>query len=80
MILTMLNFELSGEEIQFLHAAHKEAKRTKDVNAAYKIHAVILLGSGMTCEEVAEVLFLNIDTLSNYIKKYSNYSAGLTVI
>jgi transposase len=68
----MLNFELSGEEIQLLHAAHKEAKRKKDVNAAYKIHAVILLGSGMTYEEVAEVLFLNIDTLSNYIKKYKS--------
>lgn len=68
----MLNFELSAEEIQVLHATHKEAKRRKDVNAAYKIHAIILLGCGMSCEEVAEVLFLNIDTLSNYIKKYKS--------
>ena len=66
----MLKFELSAEEIQELHAAHREAKRNQDVASAYKIHAIILLGSGMSSEEVSEVLFLHIDTLGNYVQKY----------
>ena len=53
-----------------LHAAHREAKRRKDVSSAYKIHAIILLGSGLSSEEVADVLFLSIDTLGNYVRKY----------
>jgi len=66
----MEKFILSAEEIQELHAAHLSAKRCKDVNSAYKIHAVILLGTGMTSNEVSNVLFINIDTLGTYIKKY----------
>lgn len=68
----MLNFELSPEDIQLLHAMHREAKLQKDVASAYKIHAIILLGSGMSSQEVSEVLFLNIDTLGNYVKKYKS--------
>ncbi len=63
---------LPPEDIQMLHAAHKEAKRLKDVVSAYKIHAVILLGSGMSSEEVSEVLFLNVDTLGAYVNKYKS--------
>ncbi len=66
----MLNFMLTPEDIQMLHAAHKEAKQQRDVVSAYKIHAVILLGSGMSSEEVSEVLFLNVDTLGTYVNKY----------
>jgi transposase len=63
-------FILSAEEIQELHVARLSAKSCKDINAAYKIHAIILLGSGMTSSEVSDVLFVNIDTLGTYIKKY----------
>jgi transposase len=68
----MEGFILSEEEIQELHAARLSAKSCKDVNAAYRIHAIILLGSGMTSNEVSNVLFINIDTLGTYVKKYVN--------
>ena len=64
----MKNFELSPEEITALRVAHK--KERLNVNKAYRINAVILLGSGWTLKQVAEALLLDEDTLSNYIKKY----------
>lgn len=66
----MEGFILSDEELSELHDARLFAKKTKDVNAAYKIHAIILLGTGMSREEVSEVLFISLDTLTNYVKKY----------
>lgn len=68
----MLNFELPTEEIQILHVALREAKSKKDVKSSYRINALILLGTGLTCEEVSNVLFININTLLNYVKKYKN--------
>lgn len=68
----MKNFILSSEEIQELHAARLAAKRNKDTTAAYKIHAIILLGTGMLRNEVSEVLFITIDTLSVYIQKFTS--------
>ena len=68
----MLNFELPTEEIEILHVALKKAKSRKDVNSSYRINSLILLGTGMTCEEVSDVLFININTLLNYVKKYKN--------
>lgn len=63
----MKNFELSPEEIKALRFAHKkEGSKSK----AYRINAVILLGTGWTVKQVAEALLLDEDTLSNYIKKY----------
>ena len=64
----MKNFELSPEEIKALRFAHKKERR--NVSKAYRINAVILLGTGWTVEQVAEALLLDEDTLSNYIKKY----------
>lgn len=63
----MKNFELSPEEIKQLRFAHRLEKRK---SKAYRINAVILLGSGWTVKQVAEALLLDEDTLSNYIKKY----------
>jgi transposase len=63
----MKDFELSPEEITALRVAHKkEGLKSK----AYRINAVILLGSGWTLKQVAEALLLNEHTLSYYIKKY----------
>jgi len=67
----MKGFSLSPEEIQELRAAHKEAVKSKDAKAAYKINAVILLGSDWSTEEVAEALLLDDETLRSYVKKYS---------
>ena len=52
-----------------LRIAHREAKRTNAV-AAYKINAVILLGSGWTLKKVKDALLLDDETLRNYITSY----------
>jgi len=62
----MRNFELFPEEIKKLRFVHAEKRKSK----AYRINAVILLGTGWTVKQVAEALLLDEDTLSNYIKKY----------
>jgi transposase len=64
----MKDFELSPKEITVLRAAHK--KERLNVNKAYRINAVILLGSGWTLKQVSEALLLDEDTLSNYVTKY----------
>jgi transposase len=63
----MRNFELSSKEIEALRFAHR-AEKLK--SKAYRINAVILLGSGWTVKQVSEALLLDEDTLSGYIKKY----------
>jgi transposase len=66
----MKNFYLPQDEIQELHAAWLSAKQKKDVSAVYKIHALILYGSDMTRDEVSKVLFMSVDTISNYANQY----------
>jgi transposase len=63
----MKNFELSAEEIKRLRLAHKQEKLK---GKAYRINAVILLGTGWTVAQVSKALLLDEDTLSNYVKKY----------
>lgn len=66
----MKGFTLTAEEIQELRVAHKEAVKRKDARMAYKINAVILLGTHWSTEEVAEALLLDGETLRSYINKY----------
>lgn len=68
--MIMQNFDLMPEEIIELRKQHKIIK---DKKAAYKINAVILLGTGWTIEQVASALLLDEETLRNYV---SNYKAG----
>ena len=63
----MKGFELSPEAIQALRASHRSVKVKKD---AYKINAVILLGTGWTLQEVSEALLLDEATLTSYVQKY----------
>jgi transposase len=63
----MKNFNLSDEEVQELRVAHKSAKNKAD---AYRINAVILLGTDWSLEEVVDALLLDDETLRNYVKKY----------
>lgn len=65
----MKNFELTPEEAQELHAALKEAKRI-NARAAYKINAVLLLGTGWSIDEVIAALFLDDETVRTYVNKY----------
>lgn len=65
----MKGFTLSTTELEILRTAHKLAKRT-NANAAYRINAVILLGTNWTLKKVKKALLLDEDTLSSYVKKY----------
>ena len=65
----MKGFTLTQEELDILRSAHREAKRT-NANAAYKINAVILLGTGWTLKKVKNALLLDDETLRSYVEKY----------
>lgn len=65
----MKTFNLSKSELEALRAAHK---LEKNKHAAYKINAVILLGSGWTLEKVKSALLLDEETLRTYVEKYRN--------
>jgi transposase len=63
----MTDFTLSQEEISTLKKAHRVAKKKRD---AYRINAIVLLGTGWTIREVAEALFLDDETIRNYLNRY----------
>jgi transposase len=65
----MNGFHLTKQEITELRAAHKDAKRY-GASAAYKINAVILLGTGWSPTKVKEALLLDEDTLRRYVDRY----------
>jgi len=64
----MKGFNLSKNELAELRKAHKSEKNK---HAAYKINAVILLGSGWTLKKVKSALLLDDETLRSYVEKYS---------
>lgn len=63
----MNGFILSKDELATLKRAHKSEHYKR---SAYKINAVILLGSGWTLAEVKDALLIDDETLRSYIKKY----------
>ena len=63
----MKGFHLKQNELYSLHKAHKEERNKR---YAYRIHAVILLGTGYNLRKVKEVLFLDDETLRAYVKNY----------
>lgn len=65
----MKGFKLSFQELKTLRLAHKIAKRT-GAHGAYRINAVILLGSGWTLKKVKNALLLNEESLRGYVEKY----------
>ncbi len=64
----MTEFTLSQEEISILKRAHRTVKKKRD---AYRINAIILLGTGWTIREVAKALFLDDETIRNYLNRYN---------
>ena len=63
----MKGFHLKQEELQGLHVALKQERNKR---YAYRIHAVILLGTGYTLKKVKQVLFIDDETLRNYVNNY----------
>ena len=55
--------------IEKIKKVHQEAKRS-NAHVAYKINAVILLGTGWTLNQVRQALLLDGETLRSYVKKY----------
>ncbi len=63
----MKNFTLTTEQVSALRVAHR-AERNR--HAAYKINAVILLGTGWKLKDVKAALLLDDETLRSYVEKY----------
>ena len=63
----MTELTLSEEEISTLKSVHRTVKKKRD---AYRINAIVLLGTGWTIREVAQALFLDDETIRNYLNRY----------
>lgn len=72
---TCKDFELSRDEIIFLRLAHRRERNKK---FAYRINAVILLGSGWSLGEVKDALLLDEETLRNCVNYYK--TGGLKLL
>lgn len=67
MIPRMVDYMLSAEKLTELRAAHRN---TRDKREADRIKAVVLLATGWTAEQVAEVLQVDANTVRNHFKRY----------
>jgi transposase len=65
----MDNFQLTTKQITALRLLHRTQR---DKRFAYRINAIILLGSGWSVAEVAEVLLLDEKTLYHWLDKYQH--------
>jgi transposase len=67
--LIMKGFHLTGSELAELRLAHRRA-RAFNAPAAYKINAVILLGTGWKVKDVMAALLIDDNTLRSYVGSY----------
>lgn len=67
----MENFNLTKSEIATLRIEHKLAKKSS-AKLAYRINAIILLGSGWSIANVSDALLLDDATLRSYVKKFKD--------
>jgi len=63
----MQDYRLAKQELAELRAAHRAARNARE---AYRLNAVILLGSGWSPSEVAAALLIDDDTVRNHFKRY----------
>lgn len=63
----MESFRLTPAELQVLREEHKQMAYWTD---AYRINAIILLGTGWTQTQVSEALLLDERTIRRYVKAY----------
>jgi transposase len=63
----MKNFTLSAAQVSELRRRHRT---TREKRHAYRINAVILLGTGWTLAEVSEALLFDEETLRNWLARY----------
>lgn len=65
----MKGFHLTQDQIQELKLAHR-LERNRSGSRAYKINAIILLGTGWKLKQVKEALLLDDETLRHYVERY----------
>jgi transposase len=63
----MLDYSLSSDQLTELRVAHRA---TRDKREADRLKAVVLLATGWTAEQVAEVLQVDPNTVRNHFKRY----------
>ena len=63
----MATFNLKPQELAHLRLAHRNAVK---IRHAYRINAVILMGTGWAVSDVADALLLDPDTLRRYVDRY----------
>jgi transposase len=63
----MTDYRLDKRELAELRAAHRQVR---DVRAAYRINAVVLLGQGWSTADVAGALLMDPETVRSYFKRY----------
>jgi transposase len=67
----MNNFHLTSKQLAALRVLHKTQR---DKRFAYRLNAIILLGTGWTVAQVAEALLVDETTIYNWIEKYQQGS------
>jgi transposase len=67
--ILMNGFYLMPTQLAELRIAHKSESYKR---SAYKINAIILLGTGWKLKEVKEALLLDEETLRDYVKRYQS--------
>jgi transposase len=63
----MRDYHLNRQQLAALRAAHRAARSARE---AYRLNAVILLGSGWSPAQVAAALLIDDDTVRNHFKRY----------
>ncbi|WP_133112008.1 helix-turn-helix domain-containing protein, partial [Candidatus Scalindua japonica] len=63
----MTDFKLTQDEISSLKVTHRTTRKKREAD---RIKTIILLGTGWSVREVAEVLMLDDDTIRNYLSRY----------
>ena len=71
--ITMKDFELTAKEVAGLKRLHRMLSHRKDAD---KVKAVILLGTGWSARQVAEILLLDEKALRRYVQKYQQDPEG----
>lgn len=72
MLWVMSEFKLTAQQINELRQSHRVCK---DKRYAYRINAIILLGSGWRYAEVSNALLLDEETIRSYQKNYETGGA-----
>jgi transposase len=71
--VVMKDFDLTTKEITELKRLHRMLSHRKDAD---KVKAVILLGTGWSAMQVAEILLLDEKTLRRYMQRYQENPEG----